>query len=232
VKAPVRTVRLERAPSMAPRGGGINQRAIRHWLRVLVIPALVTYFTATAGAQDSTAADHVWKTFYISVSPGWGNLNDACSGSCGTNDWTSTCCFTLNMRAGYALGTRWRLGIETDNAAHVMSTQAVSGAGSTFPPQAVSFISLAGTYYPISRSRFWVSVDAGVAVHLPSDVSISSGFSAGGGFGYDWLPGGGTFAIVPMLNLQQQFSGGSLNGSSTTVRAGLFQIAIGVGYQH
>ena len=140
--------------------------------------------------------------------------------------------FTAGVGFGLK-GNEWRLGLQGDYFKQSNVLGSSSGVDGT-----VTAYTLAATYYPNAKTGFWTRVNLGYGQSKLSgggnNPGTSSGFAGGFGIGYDWMLGGGQFAVAPYIAYLGQFSGGDFGGdfSGSKARISVMQIGVTLGYKH
>ena len=187
--------------------------------------ALVTVLPARGQAPS----DRPRFGAYIDASVTFGSLGLNPSGC------TASSCPPGNSARGFAWGLSlggtidptWRLGIQMNNY-----TSQFSDAYHA----AITFFTVAGTWYPSENNSLWFRANLGLAsAHVLSSGLFSIGgttFAAGVGLGYDFFPIGTEVSVMPFVDYMAQITSVPLGGPNGSVRAQLFEAGVALGLRH
>jgi hypothetical protein len=130
--------------------------------------------------------------------------------------------FAWGVSLGGTFNPTWRLGIQMNN--YTTDFSAAYHA-------AITFFTLAGTWYPSENASLWIRANIGLAsVHLPAAGGTT--FAGGVGIGYDLFPVGTEVSVTPWVDYMTQITSVPLGPGNGSVRAQLFEVGVALGLRH
>jgi outer membrane protein with beta-barrel domain len=175
-------------------------------------------------APVPAATQNVRKGMYVGGAIGYGSAGISCTG-CSSDRENGLAGY---FRIGGTVNPHLRLGIESDG--WMKTVQGVD--------EQIGFLTADAYLYPSVSNNLWIKGGFGLAMSKESDATDemkATGTGVAAGIGYDWAPGGGSFAIVPYASYHRQLSGNmKFNGEDTGVspNTNVFQVGFGIGYRH
>ena len=161
---------------------------------------------------------------YIDASLAYGayslNPSGCASSSCPPSN--SATGFAWGVSLGGTFNPNWRLGIQMNNYTTEFSDAFHAS---------ITFVTLAGTWYPSENNSLWIRANIGLAsVHVAPAGGTT--FAGGVGVGYDLFPVGTEVSVTPWMDYMTQITSVPLGGQSGSVRAQLLELGVALGLRH